>query len=144
MANNTETALAKVLADTYVLTVKTQNYHWNVEGMEFYQLHKLFEEQYNELPPAIDELAERLRALGHRAPGSMKEFLALTTLNETSAKSAKDMIADLKAANEGVTRSAQAAKQIAQAAGDDETVDLMVRRIQLHDKNSWFLGSLLK
>jgi starvation-inducible DNA-binding protein len=123
----------------------TQNYHWNVEGSSFAQLHLLFEQQYTELFTAIDEIAERLRALGAYAPGTLKEFLLLSSISEDKKRpDSKGMILRLRDAHRQSAKSAQAAKEIATRAKDDETVDLMVGRITVHEKQAWMLTSLLK
>lgn len=145
MTKAMETTLGKMLADSYVLAVMTQNYHWNVEGMDFSQLHVLFEQQYTELFAAIDEIAERLRAVGYYAPGTLAGFLKLTSLTEASKlPNAKGMIKNLRDAHRQIVKTAEAAKKAANAAGDDETVDLMVGRITAHQKHAWMLESLLK
>lgn len=137
-------ALTRVLADSYRLTVKTQNFHWNVVGPHFAPLHAQFQSQYEELADAVDEVAERLRALGQRAPGSMKEFLALGSLPEAQNEElADDMVRSLEKGHRALTQGAKAALDAAQRAGDDVTVDLMVERIAAHDKAAWMLGSFL-
>lgn len=136
-------ALAGVLADTYVLFTKTQNYHWNVVGPNFTALHLLFEGQYNELFAAIDEIAERIRQIGYPAPGTLAELLRLSVITEDSATSAAGMVADLAACNEKVASRAQACLELADQDGDDFTVDLMVRRIGAHGKAKWMLRSTL-
>lgn len=136
-------ALSGVLADTYVLFAKTQNYHWNVVGPQFYPLHLLFESQYHELFNALDEIAERIRQIGQESPGTLAEFLRLTVISETSATSAAGMVADLAACNDRVASRSEACLKLAEDDGDDFTVDLMVRRIGAHGKAGWMLRSTL-
>lgn len=136
-------ALAGVLADTYLLFTKTQNYHWNVVGPQFHQLHLLFEEQYNELFVGMDEIAERIRQIGFPSPGTLAEFLRLSVLTEGSATSAAGMVADLAACHEKVSSRVQACLDAAESNDDDFTVDLMVRRLGAHGKADWMLRSTL-
>lgn len=136
--------LSKVLANTYLLYAKTQNFHWNVEGSDFYSLHGMFENQYKELSEAIDEIAERIRALGAKAPGSLGEFLAKASLKEEKGHpKAESMIKQLLEDHETLAHSAKQALQTAQDEGDDVTVDMMVERIHAHDKTAWMLRSSL-
>jgi starvation-inducible DNA-binding protein len=138
-------ALGRLLADSYTLYLKTHNYHWNVTGPMFTTLHTLFETHYTELALAVDEIAERIRALGAPAPASYSQFMELATIKEdTGQPSAKDMIRNLVADQKTVTASARKLVQAAEAAGDEASVDLGVRRIQLHEKNAWMLGSHLE
>jgi starvation-inducible DNA-binding protein len=138
-------ALSKLQADTYTLYLKTHGFHWNVVGRDFYSLHKLFEEQYNELWENLDTLSERLRALGAKAPASNKEFAALTTIEEESGSpSAEDMIRQLLADNTKAARSAQAAADVADAHDDISTNDLATQRVTAHEKAAWMLESLLR
>jgi starvation-inducible DNA-binding protein len=132
--------LGRVLADSYLLYVKTQNFHWNVTGPHFGELHKMFGDQYEALADAIDEIAERIRALGHQAPGSMAAFQKLGSLGEAKGElSAKQMIEQLVEDNEAVTRLAREAKDAAEKAGDSETGDLLIERMQEHAKAAWML-----
>ena len=146
MTQTTQTteALSQLLADSYTLYLKTHNFHWNVTGPMFTTLHTLFETEYTELALAVDEIAERIRALGAAAPGSYSVFGALTTVEEAEGvPKATDMI---RALVDDQARVAAAAKEVvkaAEAAGDDATADLGVRRIQVHEKNSWMLASHL-
>ena len=138
-------ALEKLLADSYTLYLKTHNYHWNVTGPMFTTLHTLFETQYTELALAVDEIAERIRALGFRAPGSYSEFAKLSSVKEvTGTPKATDMIRDLVSDQETVAATARAALASAAAAGDDATEDLAVTRIEIHEKNAWMLRSHLE
>ena len=136
--------LSGVLADSYTLFLKTQNYHWNVTGPHFGPLHDLFEEQYRELFDAIDEIAERIRTLGFRAPGTLKEFGDLASVKEqTGQPDAMEMAKNLAEANETVHKTLRSAFETADEAGDEGTADLMVERMQAHAKNIWMLRSHL-
>lgn len=136
-------ALKKILADTYTLQLKTQNYHWNVEGPHFRSLHLLFEEQYNELFTAVDSIAERIRALGEKAPGSYAEFAKLTKLKEADDSLEGIALAkDLAKANEQVTKNLKSALAVAEKADDASTADLLTQRITTHDKAAWMLRSI--
>lgn len=135
--------LSKLLADTYTLYIKTHNFHWNVTGEHFNSLHKMFEDQYLELADAVDDIAERIRALGHRAPGSYAEFAELTTLKEErGAPPAEEMIKQLTRGHEKVTATAREVLPVADAANDQPTIDLLTRRMLTHEKTAWMLRSL--
>jgi starvation-inducible DNA-binding protein len=137
--------LSRLLADSYTLYLKTQGFHWNVVGPRFYELHKLFEEQYTELQGSVDTIAERIRALGAKAPGSYGELGKLTSLREESGTpSAQEMIRQLLADNRAVARSAEAAAEAAEARHDVATVDLATQRVETHEKAAWMLDSLLQ
>ena len=137
--------LSKVLADSYMLYLKTHNYHWNVEGELFHSLHEQFEEQYLELADAIDEIAERIRALGYRAPGTFQEFNELTSIEEDSEEpEALEMVRRLALGNEQVLRTAREALKPANDAEDEATVDLLTQRLNVHSKTAWMLRSHLK
>lgn len=137
-------ALSKLLADTYTLYLKTQGFHWNVMGARFYELHKLFEEQYTELAAANDEIAERIRALGATAPASYGAFKRLATIaEETGAPAAEDMLRQLLADNRSAVRSAQAVVDAAGTQDDVGSADLATQRIRSHEKAAWMLESLL-
>jgi starvation-inducible DNA-binding protein len=138
------TQLSKLLADSYTLYLKTHNYHWNVTGPLFNTLHSMFEQQYTELATAVDEIAERIRALGIKAPGSYTEFAKLTSVEEGSGdESAEEMIRQLVIGQETVTRTAREAFPAADAAHDEPTADLLTQRMQVHEKNAWMLRSML-
>lgn len=138
-------ALSKVLADSYMLYLKTHNYHWNVTGELFHSLHEQFEGQYTELAEAVDEIAERIRALGHKAPGSFKEFSSLTSIEEDTEKpEAMEMVRRLAVANEQVLRTAHQALDPAKEADDEATVDLLTQRLHVHSKTAWMLRSHLE
>ena len=137
--------LEKLLADSYTLYLKTHNYHWNVTGPMFTSLHTLFETQYTELAIAVDEIAERIRTLGARAPGSYSEFMALATVKEdTTSPKATQMIEALVADQHTIAAAAKAVGDAAADAGDDATADLATRRIDIHQKNAWLLRSHLE
>ena len=136
--------LSKLLADSYTLYLKTHNYHWNVTGPMFNTLHVMFEQHYTELATAVDEIAERIRALGVKAPGTYREFAALTSIDEASGdESAEDMIRQLVVGQEAVVRTAREAFPAADAANDEPTADLLTQRMQIHEKNAWMLRSML-
>ena len=136
--------LSKLLADSYSLYLKTHNYHWNVTGPQFNTLHTMFEQQYTELAAAVDEIAERIRALGIKAPGSYSEFEKLTSIEEGSGEeSAEEMIRQLVVGQEAVVRTAREAFPAADAANDEPTADLLTQRMQIHEKNAWMLRSML-
>jgi len=133
-------ALAHLLADTYTLYLKTHNFHWNVTGPMFQTLHLLFETQYTELGLAVDEIAERIRSLGHFAPGSYAEFGKLTRISEAQGvPPAQEMIESLAHGQQLVIEAARRVLAAAETAGDDGTADLAVRRLQVHEKNEWML-----
>ncbi|HEX6245091.1 MAG TPA: DNA starvation/stationary phase protection protein [Polyangiales bacterium] len=143
--NPTVTALEGLLADSYTLYLKTHSYHWNVTGPMFSTLHALFMTQYSELALAVDEVAERIRALGAKSPGSYTQFAARSSVREdTGAPKALDMIANLVADQAKVVASARALIQAADDAGDDASMDLGVRRVNVHEKNAWMLRSHLE
>jgi starvation-inducible DNA-binding protein len=136
--------LSKLLADSYTLYLKTHNFHWNVEGPQFNTLHLMFEQHYTELAMAVDEIAERIRALGIKAPGSYSAYAELTSIDEASGEeSAEQMIRQLVFGQEAVVRTARSALKPAAAAGDEPTADLLTQRMQIHEKNAWMLRSML-
>jgi starvation-inducible DNA-binding protein len=136
--------LSRLLADSYTLYLKTHNYHWNVTGPMFNTLHLMFEQQYTELAMAVDLVAERIRALGHPAPGSYKAYAALTSIDEeTGTPDATEMIRQLVKGQEAVVRTARAVFPAAEAASDEPTCDLLTQRMQIHEKNAWMLRSML-
>jgi starvation-inducible DNA-binding protein len=137
--------LAKLLADSYTLYLKTHNFHWNVTGPMFATLHLMFEQQYTELALAADAVAERIRALGHPAPGSYTQFARLTSVREeTGVPRAQDMIRQLVDGQEAVARTARQVFDVAEPASDQATIDLLTQRLQVHEKNAWMLRSLLE
>ena len=136
--------LNKLLADSYLLYLKTQNYHWNVTGKMFQSLHTLFEEQYLEQAAAIDVVAERIRALGEYAPGSFAAFSKVSSIKEeTAIPFADEMIHNLVQGNEAVVTTAREIVALADECEDDVTTDLMIERMQIHEKNAWMLRSLI-
>lgn len=136
--------LSKLLADSYLLYLKTQNYHWNVTGKMFQPLHTLFEEQYKELAKSIDEIAERIRALGEFAPGSFSSFTKVTSIKEENGiPTAEEMILNLVQGNEAVVTTAREIISLTDDCEDDVTADLMVERMQVHEKNAWMLRSMV-
>lgn len=144
--NRTEIAegLARLLADTSMLYLKTHNFHWNVEGPMFNTLHQMFMEQYTEMWNALDVIAERIRSLGAYAPGSYKQFAELSTVKESeTVPSANEMIQQLLAGHELVAKTARSIFPIAEAGQDESTCDLLTQRLQIHEKTAWMLRSLL-
>ena len=138
-------ALSRVLADTYVLYLKTHNYHWNVEGSMFRALHEMFEEQYRDLWNTIDEIAERIRALGHYAPGTHEKFKRFASVQDNEdVPPADDMLGELITDNETVARTIRSVISTTQAAGDEASADLMVSRLAMHEKQIWMMKSTLK
>ena len=137
--------LSRLLADTYLLYLKTHNFHWNVEGPMFNTLHLMFMEQYTELWNALDAIAERIRSLGYPAPGTYGQFSKLTSIEETEGvPEALEMVRLLVAGHEAVTRTARGAFPAAEKGGDESTADLLTQRLQVHEKTAWMLRSLLK
>ena len=136
--------LAKLLADSYTLYLKTHNYHWNVTGPMFNTLHLMFEQQYLELATAVDVIAERIRALGEPAPGSYRAYAKLTSIEEEEAvPGAEEMIRQLVKGQEAVVRTARSVFPAAEAAHDEPTADLLTQRMQVHEKNAWMLRSMV-
>jgi len=137
--------LAHLLADTYTLYVKTHNFHWNVTGTMFQTLHTMFETQYRALAEAVDEIAERIRALGHPAPGSFSQFSELSSVDEeTGVPAAEEMIRQLVRGHEACVRTARTVFATAESVDDQVTVDLLTERMQVHEKTAWMLRSLLE
>ncbi len=137
--------LEKLLASSYTLYLKTHNYHWNVTGPMFTTLHNLFETQYTELALAVDELAERIRSLGARAPGSYSEFARLSGVAEdTGSPPAREMIENLVADQQAVVDIARDLVEAAEGIPDQATADLATRRLDVHEKNAWMLRSHLE
>jgi len=137
--------LSRVLADTYTLYLKTHNFHWNVTGPMFQTLHLMFETHYNELALAVDLVAERIRALGFPAPGTYRQFAALSAIEEEDGvPKAQDMIRLLVAGHETVARTSREIFKSAERASDQPTCDLLTQRMQVHEKTAWMLRSLLE
>lgn len=135
--------LSRALADTYTIYLKTQNYHWNVRGPLFHTLHAMFEEQYTELALAIDEIAERIRAVGQPAPGSFSDFARLAKVDEeTGAPSAELMISNLISDQATIVQTCKDIFPLVQESADEPTADLLIRRMQIHQKTAWMLKSL--
>jgi len=138
-------ALSHLLADSYILYLKTHNFHWNVTGPMFQTLHTLFMTQYTEEWAALDLIAERIRALGHPAPGSYRRYTELATIKEEDeVPAAREMIRQLVEGQEAVARTARKAFKVAEAAGDQPSADLLTQRMDVHEKNAWMLRSLLE
>jgi len=136
--------LSKLLADSYTLYLTTHNFHWNVTGAMFNTLHEMFMAQYTEQWQALDDVAERIRALGHYAPGSYKQYAELSSIDTPeNVPEAMEMIRILVRGNEAVAKTARAALKRGEAASDAPTVDLLTRRLEVHEKNAWMLRSLL-
>jgi starvation-inducible DNA-binding protein len=137
--------LKKLTADTFTLYLKTHYYHWNVTGPMFETLHKMFEEQYNALWQAVDTLAERIRALGFYAPGTYRELMSTTSIQEDDdIPGWKQMIQNLLDGHEEVIRSARDLFPQADEAGDEGTADLLTCRLEFHEKTAWMLRSMLE
>ena len=137
-------ALSIVMANTYVLYLKTHNFHWNVEGPNFRQLHLMFEEQYQDMWAALDVIAERIRALGSYAPGTYAKFAQLATIKERQdIPDAKDMLRELTADNEAIAASLADAIGVVQEAGDEPSADILIGRQTVHEKAAWMMRSML-
>jgi starvation-inducible DNA-binding protein len=138
--------LSALLADTYTLYLTTHNFHWNVTGPMFNTLHEMFMTQYTELWNAVDPIAERIRSLGHVAPGSYADFGRLSSLPDAPADPprALDMVRILMEGNEGVARTARKLLPICDAAHDEPTTDLLTQRLAVHEQTAWMLRSLLE
>lgn len=136
--------LERLLADGYTIYLKTHSFHWNVTGPMFATLHGLFEQQYQELWTAVDEIAERIRTLGAQAPGTYRRFAELTSLKEREdVPDAMEMVRELAADHERVAATASAVARAAEEAGDEGTHDLAVGRLRTHEKDAWMLRSHL-
>jgi starvation-inducible DNA-binding protein len=138
--------LSKLLADTYTLYLTTHNFHWNVTGPMFNTLHQMFMLQYTELWNAVDPIAERIRSLGHPAPGSYRQFGQLSTLPDAPATPprALEMVRILVEGHEAVARTARSIFPLADKAGDEPTADLLTQRLTVHEQTAWMLRSLLE
>jgi starvation-inducible DNA-binding protein len=139
------TGLSKLLADTYTLYLTTHNFHWNVTGTMFNALHQMFMVQYTELWTSVDDIAERIRSLGHMAPGSYAQFAQLSSLPDapTNPPSALHMVRILVEGHEAVARTARSIFPLADEAHDEPTADLLTQRLTVHEKTAWMLRSLL-
>jgi len=137
--------LSRLISDTYVLYLKTHNFHWNVTGPMFRTLHLLFEEQYTELATAVDSIAERIRALGFPAPGTYSTYARLSSIEEEpGVPAAVDMIRQLVKGQEAVVRTARGLFPLLEKVSDEPTADLLTQRMQVHEKAAWMLRSLLE
>jgi starvation-inducible DNA-binding protein len=138
--------LSKLLADTYTLYLTTHNFHWNVTGPMFNTLHAMFMTQYTELWNAVDPIAERIRSLGHPAPGSYAQFGKLSSLKDAPSDPPKalDMVRILVEGHEAVARTARGVFPLADKAGDEPTADLLTQRLTVHEQTAWMLRSLLE
>lgn len=136
--------LKKLLADSYTLYLQTHNFHWNVEGPQFRELHLMFEEHYTELALAVDEIAERIRTLGVFAPGTYKAFAKLSSIEEVEdIPNATDMVSILTAGHEQVVKTCRDALKIAQQADDESSAAVISDRMRVHEKTAWMLRALL-
>ena len=138
--------LSHLLADTYTLYLTTHNFHWNVTGPMFNTLHTMFMVQYTELWNAVDQVAERIRSLGHPAPGSYTQFTALSSIKDapTTPPKAMEMVKILVEGHEAVARTARSIFPLADKAGDEPTADLLTQRLAVHEQTAWMLRSLLE
>ena len=138
--------LSKLLADTYTLYLTTHNFHWNVTGPMFNTLHAMFMTQDTELWNAVDPVAERIRSLGHPAPGSYAQFGKLSSLPDAPAEPPKAlaMVRILVDGHEAVARTARGLFPLADKAGDEPTADLLTQRLTVHEQTAWMLRSLLE
>lgn len=135
--------LSHLLADSYSLFLMTHNFHWNVVGPQFNALHTMFEAQYTELFTGVDEIAERIRSLGFKAPGSFKQFDKLASFSIPDGElDAKGMLIEMVHGQEAVVRTARDILPVAEKANDQPTLDLLTRRMEIHEKNAWMLRSM--
>ena len=142
--NQTLESLKKVLANSYALSLKTQNYHWNVEGPNFKSLHELFDAQYNELADAIDVIAERVRALASKVDGTFEDFQSLSAIKSGNKNLKEDaMVKDLIEGHEILVEALKAGTKAAQGEGDEASADIFIGRCQVHEKAIWMLRSSL-
>ncbi len=137
--------LAHLLADTYSLYLKTHSFHWNVEGPMFQTLHVMFMQQYTEMWNALDVIAERIRSLGHYAPGTYAELVSLSSIQDSkSVPKALKMIEEAVQGHEAVIRTVRGLFESAEKAKDQTTMDVLTQRLDIHEKTAWMLRSLLK
>lgn len=142
---NVVSGLSQLLADTYTLYLKTHSFHWNVEGPMFQTLHIMFMQQYTEMWNALDVIAERIRSLGHYAPGTYTEFAKLTSIKEAkSIPKATKMVEELIQGHEAVIKTTRNVFEAAEQAKDQTTMDVLTQRLDIHEKTAWMLRSLLK
>lgn len=136
--------LAVVLAESYTLYLQSQNFHWHIEGPDFQPLHGMFEEHYTELAEAIDEIAERMRALGEVAPGSFAEFSKLSGFEiKTGVSRGMEMVEILLGHHRALIETLRSGQQAAEVAGDQVSLDLLIEREAVHSKTAWMLAALL-
>jgi starvation-inducible DNA-binding protein len=134
--------LHHVLADTYALYLKTQNYHWNVTGSNFGELHKMFQGQYDDLAEAVDSIAERIRALGAKVPATFKTFDKKCHIKDGNEKATwQSMVKELANDQHSIVKVLTACAKVSEASGDLVTMDLMIERMAVHQKNAWMLGA---
>jgi starvation-inducible DNA-binding protein len=134
--------LSKLLANTYLLALKTQNYHWNVKDPSFIMLHEFFGSHYEELSEVIDEVAERIQMIGHKTPATFSQFLELTSLSEeTAAQTRVDMVEDLLKGHETIIIELREMLQALDKSNDEGTIDFFIGRLRAHEKMSWMLRS---
>jgi DNA-binding ferritin-like protein (oxidative damage protectant) len=142
---NVAEGLKKLLADSYTLYLQTHNFHWNVTGPQFRELHLMFEEQYTELADAVDVIAERVRTLGVAAPGTYKAFASLSSIEEVEGvPSSEEMVELLTQGHEKVVKTARQVLKTAQDAGDESTTSLVSDRMRVHEKTAWMLRATLR
>ncbi|MGL6258633.1 Dps family protein [Vibrio sp. WXL210] len=142
---NTADGLKRLLADSYTLYLQTHNFHWNVEGPLFRELHLMFEEHYTELATAVDDIAERIRTLDVPAPGTFQEFSRLSSIEEVEGVlSAAEMVDILTKGHERVVRTAREVLKLAQQANDESSVALVSDRMRIHEKTAWMLRTIQK
>ena len=135
--------LKRLLADSYTLYLQTHNFHWNVTGPQFRELHLMFEEHYTELAEAVDDIAERIRTLGVVAPGTYKAFAALSKIQEVEGVPEADVMVDiLTRSHEQVVKTARQVLQVAQKGADESTAALVSDRMRIHEKTAWMLRAI--
>ena len=140
---NIAEGLKRLLADSYTLYLQTHNFHWNVTGPQFRELHLMFEEQYTELATAVDEVAERIRTLGVAAPGTYRTFVELSSIKEVEGvPSAKEMVGILTRGHEQVVKTCRNVLALAQEASDESSAALVSDRMRIHEKTAWMLRAL--
>ncbi|GAC15995.1 Dps family protein [Aliiglaciecola lipolytica] len=143
--NEIADGLKKLLADSYTLYLQTHNFHWNVTGIQFRELHLMFEEHYTELAVAVDDIAERIRTLGVVAPGTYKEFVKLSAIKEVDGVPAsEEMVKILMQGHEQVVKTCRVVLKVAQDADDESSAALVSDRMRVHEKTAWMLRATLK
>ncbi len=141
--SNIAEGLKRLLADSYTLYLQTHNFHWNVTGPQFRELHLMFEEHYTELAVAVDDIAERIRTLDVPAPGTYKAFAALSSIKEVDGvPEAKEMVRLLTQGHEQVVKTCRDALKVAQDADDESSAALISDRMRIHEKTAWMLRAL--